>query len=56
MDEEELSVRRLMEFNRFRATKVPPREAELTVSVVQPLQLSSYCFESRLAALNSPSS
>ena len=45
MDEEELGVRQLMEFNRFRATKVPPREAELTVSIVKPLRLSSYCCE-----------
>ena len=45
MDEEELEVRQLMEFNRFRATKVPPREVELTVSIVKPLCLSSYCSE-----------
>ena len=45
MDEEELGVRQLMEFNRFRATKVPPREAELTVTIVKPLRLASYCCE-----------
>ena len=45
MDEEELGVRQLMEFNRFRATKVPPREAELTVSIVKPLRVSTFCIE-----------
>jgi hypothetical protein len=45
MDEEEFNVRQLMEFNRFRPTKVPPRETELSVEVVKPVSVTSRCEE-----------
>ena len=45
VDEEEFRVRQLMEFNRFRPTKVPPQKAELSVEVVQPLTVTSTCEE-----------
>lgn len=45
VDEEEFRVRQLMEFNRFRPTKVPPKEAELSIEVVKPLTITSICEE-----------
>lgn len=44
-DEEEQHIRRLLEFDRFRPTSIPPRTCSLKIIVVEPLLITSQWVE-----------